>query len=80
MANTIFLFIFLIVFWTAVSAFLNVLNKNKSPKNKEKDVTCETQYNHKHEENRNYVVREEPEEGYVTLNGVKRRIEDCKYL
>ena len=26
------------------------------------------------------VVHDEPEQGYVILNGVKRRIEDCKDL
>ena len=27
-----------------------------------------------------YIVHDEPEQGYVILNGVKRRIEDCKDL
>ena len=26
-----------------------------------------------------YIVHDDPEEGYVVLNGVKRKLEDCKY-
>jgi hypothetical protein len=49
------------------------------------DLTCETQYGHNHsgisgDGSRRYVVHEEPEEGYVILNGVKRKLKDCKYL
>lgn len=50
----------------------------------ENDVTCEGQYGHDHSSGalpeKRYIVHEEPEEGYVILNGVKRRIRDCKYL
>ena len=46
------------------------------------DLTCETQYGHNHGAlpEKRYIVHEDPEEGYVILNGVKRRIRDCKYL
>ena len=48
------------------------------------DLTCD-RYGHSHEESspefgRRYIVHEEPEDGYVILNGVKRKISECKYL
>jgi len=48
------------------------------PKNQ--DLTCE-RYGHDHGniEGR-YIVHEDPPEGYVVLNGIKRRIEDCRNL
>ena len=46
---------------------------------KDRDITCETQYGHDHSESgRRYIVHEEPETGYVVLNGVKRKISDLK--
>ncbi len=46
------------------------------------DLTCEKQYGHKHTTidgtAPRYIVHEEPEQGYVILNGVKRRIKDLK--
>lgn len=49
---------------------------------RQQDLTCETQYGHQHgnEPNKRYIVHEDPPEGYVILNGVKRKISDCKYL
>ena len=48
------------------------------------DLTCETKANHKHpksnEFGERYIVHNEPSLGYVTLNGVLRKIEDCKDL
>ncbi len=50
------------------------------------DLTCETKYGHVHnrlpeyERTPRYIVHEDPEEGYVVLNGIKRKISDCKYL
>ena len=47
------------------------------------DLTCETKYGHDHggiEAQKRYIVHEDPEEGFVVLNGIKRRIKDCKYL
>ncbi len=50
---------------------------------KEQDLTCE-RYGHDHQENtefgRRYIVHEDPEEGYVILNGIKRKISECKNL
>ena len=48
----------------------------------DQDLTCETKYGHDHSTpgGRRYIVHEDPEEGYVVLNGVKRKIRDCKYL
>lgn len=53
------------------------------------DVTCEGKDGHNHpkmtpaqqrEFGPRYIVHNEPETGYVVLNGVKRRISDCKDL
>ena len=46
------------------------------------DITCETVYGHTHgqEDGRRYIVHEDPSEGYVVLNGIKRSLEECKYL
>ncbi len=48
----------------------------------DQDLTCETKYGHDHSVpgERRYIVHEDPEEGYVVLNGIKRKIKDCKYL
>lgn len=56
---------------------------HKIPRNM--DITCEGEYGHNHSipadlAEKRYIVHEEPEEGYVILNGVKRNIRDCKYL
>lgn len=47
---------------------------------KDKDITCNTKFHHNHPQERRYIVHEEPTDGYVILNGRKRKIEDCKYL
>ena len=53
---------------------------------RENDITCESTYGHNHAyavsmgETPRYIVHEDPDDGYVVLNGVLRRIEDCKYL
>lgn len=46
------------------------------------DLTCDTVYGHTHgsEDARRYIVHEDPPEGYVILNGIKRSLEECKYL
>ena len=45
------------------------------------DLTCTTKYGHDHPESgHQYIVHEEPEEGYVVLNGVKRKLKDCAKL
>lgn len=45
------------------------------------DLTCETVYGHDHGNGEpRYIVHEEPSDGYVVLNGIKRSLEECKYL
>jgi hypothetical protein len=46
------------------------------------DLTCEKKYGHQHPDDgtHRYIVHEDPEEGYVILNGVKRKIKDCDKL
>lgn len=47
------------------------------------DLTCETEYGHHHAPTppgSRYIVHEDPPQGYVVLNGIKRKISDCKYL
>ena len=55
----------------------------------EQDITCEGRDKHKHPQmsaaekkdyGPRYIVHNDPETGYVILNGVKRRISDCKDL
>ena len=48
----------------------------------QQDLTCDTQYGHRHgtSETKRYIVHEDPPQGYVVLNGVERKISDCKYL
>ena len=53
---------------------------------KGEDLTCETNEGHHHttgsesEFGKRYIVHNEPETGYVVLNGVKRKLTDCKNL
>lgn len=48
------------------------------------DLTCTAKDGHHHTESSEfgsrYIVHNEPEQGYVVLNGLKRKISDCKYL
>lgn len=50
------------------------------------DITCAGMEKHHHRSNPavdripRYIVHEEPETGYVILNGVKRRLTDCRNL
>lgn len=48
---------------------------------KSQDMTCR-KYGHRHETESTprYIVHEDPETGYVILNGIKRKISDCKNL
>ena len=51
-----------------------------------KSFTCDEKYDHNHEDETNtkdhprYIVQEQPENGYIILNGRKRKLTDCKYL
>ena len=56
---------------------------------KEEDLTCEGRDGHVHPKlsakdaadfGRRYIVHNDPETGYVILNGVKRKLSDCKDL
>ena len=46
------------------------------------DLTCEKEYGHNHhtDSSSRYIVHQEAEDGYVVLNGVKRKISECKNL
>lgn len=50
---------------------------------KSQDITCR-KYGHDHrtkfDQIPRYIVHEEPEDGYVILNGIKRSLKDCKNL
>ena len=60
---------------------MNTISSDRHAVPREDDFTCETKYGHHHDySERRYVVHEEPQQGYVVLNGIKRRIEDCKNL
>lgn len=73
-----FVFVYIVIIFVAVLA--RVLKDKHVVKNKVNDVSCETLFNHKHKLVDEYVVQEKPETGYVILNGIKRKIEDCKDL
>lgn len=56
----------------------------RSALTKRDDITCTTEYGHAHdttaleqEYGKRYIVHNEPETGYVILNGVKRKLKDC---
>ncbi|MBR4164434.1 MAG: hypothetical protein IKR11_12995 [Solobacterium sp.] len=84
----IWLLIIISVATTIISKYKPVQRLNRSsdghivPQNQ--DLTCETKCGHNHgtdsERQPRYIVHEEPQQGYVILNGVKRKISDCKYL
>lgn len=52
---------------------------------RQEDLTCDANDGHHHPEESamakefgpRYIVHDEPEEGYVILNGVKRKLTDC---
>ena len=51
---------------------------------KRDDITCAGTYGHTHDNTaleqdygKRYIVHNEPETGYVILNGLKRRLKDC---
>lgn len=54
--------------------------------NPKDDITCTNLPGHDHRpipgvsDKPRYIVHEEPEKGYVILNGVKRKLTDCKDL
>ena len=89
-----FLFIFagwiiLVAIFTIVSAS-RAAAKRRPPQSDDghtvkasQDLTCETKYGHNHDSRnaaKRYIVHEDPPEGYVILNGIKRKISDCRNL
>ena len=48
----------------------------------DQDLTCSARYGHSHgaPDVPRYIVHEDPPEGWVVLNGVRRKIEDCRDL
>ena len=80
----IYIFVIIAAITTVVKSVRNrqTISSDGHRVPKSQDLTCDTKHAHKHEapELPRYIVHEEPEEGYVVLNGVKRRIKDCKYL
>ena len=91
---SIFLVIWAVVFFSSVaSALKNARSRKKTVRSsdghavpKGEDLTCETNDGHHHttgsesEFGKRYIVHNEPETGYVVLNGVKRKLTDCKNL
>lgn len=87
-----FLTFYFIILFVIVAAVVSIVTKarkqnissdgHKVPLNE--DLTCTVKDGHHHEESNEfgsrYIVHNEPEQGYVVLNGVKRRIIDCKNL
>lgn len=73
----------IIVIFIAISAIIDVIKNRK--KNSPIDIHNEFEPQEPHIDNLNgsaspSIQHEIPEDGYVVLNGVKRRLEDCKYL
>lgn len=61
--------------------FEKTVSDDGHPVPKSQDLTCETKHGHRHAPTGpRYIVHEEPELGYVVLNGVKRRLTDCRNL
>ena len=91
--STLLFFVFMIVLSRAL---LKVFSSEKKGRlygtvssdghkvSEDEDLTCETKDGHRHETNpefgRRYIVHNEPNTGYVVLNGKLMKIEDCKDL
>jgi hypothetical protein len=82
----------LVFTYAMIYVILIAIRRQNSPRSSdghlippEKDITC-NRFGHRHEQTETeaytgrYIVHEDPETGYVILNGIKRRITDCKYL
>ena len=83
--------LYIIVLVIAVLAILSRKQKPSPPRNLNKmDIDIPSQaiphsqgietQNHEDFVNNHYVHHDEPEQGYVVLNGIKRKLEDCKNL
>ena len=91
MADIFFILFVLVIVFVSIAASSSAALKQHKPTvsddghriPKKMDLTCEGEYGHEHskaESQPRYIVHEEPEDGYVVLNGIKRRIEDCRNL
>lgn len=89
MSDTLF-FLFFFFVWIAVCVIITAVRRyaefgTRSSDGhivpKEEDLTCDNVagHNHKPVEGR-YIVHNEPNNGYVVLNGEVKKIEDCKDL
>jgi len=78
--------------YAIVYAILTAVRRQNAPRSSDghiippdKDITC-NRFGHRHDQTETeaytgrYIVHEDPETGYVILNGIKRRITDCRYL
>ena len=86
------IFFYIVFFITIISLISSAQKKRKRLMRSsdghfvkpEENLTCEANDNHRHpksnEFGERYIVHNEPSLGYVTLNGVLRKIEDCKDL
>lgn len=78
--KTIFFIIFIFIIFVTLRIAFHVV---KMVSRRNKDIRCEQLYGHDHDDEsqtQRYIVHEEPEQGYVILNGVKRKISDCRDL
>ncbi len=85
-------FIYLIIFSAFIRAALKrtrnvntrVVSSDGHTIPKKDDITCEGRDGHHHVQSKEfgsrYIVHNEPNTGYVILNGEMRKIEDCKNL
>ena len=96
MSNTMIYFmlpVIFFIFFSLLGSLISAISKAAKKRNvssdghivpENEDLTCENLEGHHHESNNEYgsryIVHNEPEDGYVVLNGVMRKIEDCKDL
>lgn len=84
-----------IVFLVTLLAVSSVIGKNRKRTRSsdghfvpaDQDLTCGTKDGHTHSQEGNvaeygsrYIVHNDPETGYVILNGIKRKLTDCRNL
>ena len=81
------IFVMIVVGFAAYTIVTNSLNgklKQKYPQHeishKFHEPVGEYEDNHADRIGKKLIAHPEPEPGYIVLNGIKHRIEDCKYL
>ena len=85
--------LFAVVYVTKLKKLKSGANQERSSDGhivpKEDSFTCETKEGHHHPKmsqsdindfGKRYIVHDEPEDGYVVLNGVRRRLDECSKL